>query len=241
MSLISLRTVSRNTHKVEEAIYNFDAVRFYTKFLRDIQLCQKDNGAISDVVPPYWAFYPADPAWGTAYITIAWYLYLYYHDIRVLEEHYAHMRKYVDFLARNADENILYKFNKYGDWCPPGSIVSRKTPIEQVSTWYLYHDTYILSNIAQILGKEQEYEELMNKSEEIKKAYNHKFLEDVYTIPKLSITDRAISQTANILPLFLDMVPEKKKKKVLSTLVNCIIEDHDYHLDTGIWPYRGCI
>ena len=30
------------------------------------------------------------------------------------------------------------------------------------------------------------------------------------------------------------MVPEAKKSKVLSTLLHCIIEDHDYHVDTGI-------
>ena len=219
---------------VEEAIYNFDTVRFYIKFLRDIQLCQKENGAVSDVVPPYWPFYPADPAWGTAYITIAWYLYWYYNDKRILEVHYESMKKYVNHLQRNTEDNILYKFGKYGDWCPPGSIVSRKTPIEQVCTWYYYHDTLLLSKIAQILGKDQEYRELSQRSEEIKEAYNNKFLKDAYTIPKLSFTDRTISQTSNILPLYLNMVPEKKKKKVLSSLLHCIIEDHDYHVDTGI-------
>jgi alpha-L-rhamnosidase len=30
------------------------------------------------------------------------------------------------------------------------------------------------------------------------------------------------------------MVPDKKRGKVLTALLNCIIEDHDYHLDTGI-------
>ncbi len=219
---------------IEEAIFNFDTIRFYIKYLRDIKLCQKDNGALSDVVPPYWGFYPADPAWGTAYITIAWYLYWYYNDTRVFEDNYESMLKYVNHLQRNTDGNILYKFGKYGDWCPPGSIVSRKTPIEQVCTWYYYHDTLFLSKIAQILGKDKDYNELFERSEKIKESYNEKFLRDAYVIPKLSITDRTISQTSNILPLYLDMVPESKKKKVVSTLLHCIIEDHDYHLDTGI-------
>ena len=218
---------------VEEAIFNFDTVQFYTKYLVDIKLCQEENGALSDVVPPYWRFYPADPAWGTAYITIAWYLYWYYNDIRVLE-HYDNMKKYVDFLHRNTEEMILYKFGKFGDWCPPGSIVSRKTPIEHVCTWYYYHDTLMLSKIAKILGKDQDYKELYERSEEIKEVYNRKFLKDSYVIPKHSLVDETISQTSNILPLFLNMVPEKKKGKVLSRLLHCIIEDHDYHVDTGI-------
>jgi alpha-L-rhamnosidase len=219
---------------VEEATFNFDTLRFYTKFLRDIYLCQKDSGAISDVVPPYWPFYPADPAWGTAYITIAWNTYWYYQDTRILSVHYESMKKYVAHLQRNTEDNILYKFGKYGDWCPIGGIVSRKTPIELVCTWYYYHDTLFLSRIAQILGKEQEYKELSERAERIKEAFNKKFLKDAYDIPKLSITDRTVSQTSNILPLYLNMVPDDKKRKVISTLLHCIIEDHDYHLDTGI-------
>jgi alpha-L-rhamnosidase len=220
---------------VEEATFNFDTIRFYTKFLRDIKLCQKEDGALSDVVPPYWAFYPADPAWGTAYITIAWNMYWYYKDTRILSEHYESMKNYVNFLERNTEGNILYKFGKYGDWCPPGSIVSRKTPIEQVCTWYYYHDTLFLSKIAQILEKDSEYNELSERAEKIKEAYNNKFLsEGAYVIPKLSTVDRTISQTSNILPLYLNMVPEANKNKVFSTLLHCIIEDHDYHVDTGI-------
>ena len=219
---------------IEEAIFNFNIAQFYTKYIRDIQLCQKETGSVSDVVPPYWPFYPADPAWGTAYITIAWYLYLYYNDIKIFKDNYDNLKKYIDFLDKNAQDNILYKFGKYGDWCPPGNIVSRKTPIEHVNTWYYYHDTYILSKIAQILGNNQDHNELLNRSEKIKEAYNKKFLVDAYIIPKLAISDSTVSQTSNILPLYLNMVPEKNKNKVISTLINCIIEDYDYHMDTGI-------
>ncbi len=219
---------------IEESIFNFNMARFYTKYLRDIKLSQKENGTLSDVVPPYWKFYPADPAWGTAYITIAWYLYWYYNDTKILEDNYEPMKKYINFLHINSENNILYKFGKYGDWCPPGSIVSRKTPIEQICTWYYYHDTLILSRIAHILGKDQDYRDLFKRSEEIKESYNKKFLKDIYVVPKLSLTDRTISQTSNVLPLYLNMVPDNKKSKVLSALLHCIIEDHDYHVDTGI-------
>ena len=218
---------------VEEAIFNFDMVRFYSKYLRDIKLCQREDGSLSDVVPPYWKFYPADPAWGTAYITIAWYLYWYYHDIRILEEHYKGMKKYVEHLSSMAKENLI-DFGKYGDWCSPSSVVSRKTPIELTSSWYYYHDAHHLAKIAQILGNQEDYEYFSNKAKDIKEAFNAKFLKGVYDIIKLSPVDRTISQTSNILPLYLDMVPEKKKKKVLSTLIEGIKEEFSFHIDTGI-------
>ena len=217
----------------EEAIFNFDMARFYTKYLRDIKESQKDNGSISDVVPPYWKLYPADPAWGTAYITIAWYLYWYYNDTRILEEHYDGIKKYVDFLTTLSKDNLIF-WGKYGDWCPPSSIVSRKTPVELTSSWYYYHDNLYLSKIAKVLGYQLDYEYYIAKSEEIKGAFNDTFLKNVYDVVKLSPADYTISQTSNILPLYLKIVPDNKYRHVLNSLVNSIKEDYDYHFDTGI-------
>jgi len=217
----------------EEAILNFDMARFFLKYLRDIKVCQKEDGSLSDVVPPYWSLYPADPAWGSAYITIAWYLYWYYKDLRVLEEHYEGMKNYVEFLISKSEDN-LFLMGKFGDWCPPCSIVSRKTSVELTSSWYFYHDTFYFSKIAEILGKKDDHEFFKNKSEEIKTAFNKKFLNVSYETTTLSPVDRSISQTSNVLPLYLKIVPDKKKKKVLSILTNTIKEDFDYHIDTGI-------
>ena len=217
----------------EESILNFNMARFFSKYLRDINLCQKKDGSISDVVPPYWSLYPADPAWGTAFVTIAWNLFWYYNDTRILEENYEGMKEYVDFLISKSEGN-LFLLGKYGDWCPPSSIVSRKTPVQLTSSWYFYHDTLFLSKIATILEKNQDKKFYQKKAEEIKLAFNEKFLISYYETPKLSPADRTISQTSNVLPLYLDMVPENKKKKVFSTLIETIKNDYDYHVDTGI-------
>ena len=217
----------------EESMLNFNMSRFYTKYLRDIKLCQKSDGSISDVVPPYWKLYPADPAWGTAYLTIAWYMYWYYNDIRILDQHYESMKMYVEFLSSIAEKNII-TIGKFGDWCPPMCIVSKRTPIDLVSTWYYYHDTLLLSKIAKILGKEDNYEHYSNKALEIKDAFNKRFLKRTYEYIKVSFTDRALSQTSNVLPLYLYMVPEKKEKSIVNALVEIIIGHYDCHIDTGI-------
>jgi len=218
---------------IEEAIFNFDMARFFTKYLRDIKVCQRANGSISDVVPPYWKLYPADPGWGTAYITITWYLYWYYNDIQLIEEHYDSLKKYVNFLSSIAKENLVL-MGKYGDWCPPRSIVSRKTPVELTSSWYYYHDTLYISKIAKILGKHDDHDFYKTKAEEIKIAFNNRFLKGVYDVVKLSPPDQTISQTSNILPLYLDLVPERKRRYVLKSLVKAIHDEYDYHIDTGI-------
>ena len=50
---------------------------------------------------------PADPAWGTAYPLICWYMYQYYGDTRILEEHYDGLKKYVEFLRTKAENGLV--------------------------------------------------------------------------------------------------------------------------------------
>jgi alpha-L-rhamnosidase len=209
----------------EEAIYNFAMAAFYTKWIRDIREAQADDGSVPDVVPPFWTHYPADPAWGTACIIIPWDLYRYYGDRRILEDTYRVMTRWVEFVGANS-EGGLVKFSKYGDWCPPAHVRPLNTPGPLVSTWCHYQDVVLLSRIAYVLGRPSEAEEYAKQSEWIKEAFNKEFLkEDQYALG---------SQTAHVLPLYVDMVPEDKKKAVLKTLLEDIEIQRDCHVGTGI-------
>jgi alpha-L-rhamnosidase len=220
----------------EEAIFNFDMAAFYTKYLEDITLAQKEDGSLPDTVPPYLRhLYPADPAWATAFITLAWYLYFYYEDTRILEKYFKPMKKYVEYITKNAEEHIQKKLGKYGDWCPPGSIAPKKTPMELTSTWYYYHDVLLLSKIAKIINREDDARTYAKRAQEIKDAFNKHFLrENQYAAIRVSPVDRSPNQTSNILPLWLHMVPEEKKEKIMESLLHSIVRDQDYHLNTGI-------
>ncbi|MGQ9853312.1 MAG: family 78 glycoside hydrolase catalytic domain [Candidatus Oleimicrobiaceae bacterium] len=220
----------------EEAIFNFDMAAFYTNFLRSIQLAQQENGSVPDIVPAYLPFaYPADPAWGSAYHLIAWYLYQYYGDRRILEVHYQGLKRYVEFLARHAEAHIIRSLGKYGDWCPPGSIFPKKTGLDLTSTWYYYYDLVLLAKAAQALGLRDEAHHYQELAEQVRQAFNREFLEeDQYQAKRLSPIDKIPNQTSNVLPLFLHMVPNEKKAAVMSKLVHDIVHDHDCHLDTGI-------
>lgn len=222
----------------EAAIFNFDMVTFYTKFLNDIQQAQHTNGSLPDIAPNYLggeATHPADPAWGAAYIIIAWYLYWYYGDIRILEQHYGSMKRYIEFLSSQAENYILKNIGKYGDWCPPGSIVPKRTKLALTSTWYFYYEMVLISKIAGIIGNTNDADEYASLADKICQAFNREFIEkDQYAGHWISPVCRYVDQTSNALPLYLDMVPEDKKHQVLESLLHSIIRDHDYHLDTGI-------
>ena len=220
----------------EEAFFNFHMAPFYTKYLEDIRLAQKEDGSLSDVIPPYWSLYPTDPAWGSAYVTLAWYCHLFTGDTRVLEDHFESMKRYVDFLRTHADDNVLRVFGRYGDWCAPGCIQPMKTPAALTSTWYYYHDTLLLSRIAEALGKEADAAELSSLADDIKQAFNREFLSGgrYDTNDYGVLTNVYISQTSQALPLYLDMVPEDAREAVVEMLRRAVVEQSDCHVDTGI-------
>ena len=224
----------------EESMFNFDMASFYERFLQSIEFAQRDDGSLPDTVPPYWrGLYPADPAWSSAFITIAWLVYDFYGDKTVLECHFPAMRKYVDFLYSAAKDHIIRGLGKYGDWCPPGSIAPKRTPVELTSTWYYYHDTRLLAKIAGVLGRLSEQNELEAKANAVKDAFNTQFLKNgEYEVNRFAPVDRAPGQTSNALPLYLDMVPENEKPRVLARLLHGVIAEQDYHLDTGILGTR---
>jgi alpha-L-rhamnosidase len=224
----------------EESMFNFDMAAFYTKFLRDIEFAQRPDGSLPDFVPPYLErLFPADPAWSAAFVTIAWYVYQFYGDKSVLVRHFDSMRRYVEFLRANSDNHIIKKLGKYGDWCPPGSIAPKRTPVELTSTWYYYHDTLLLSKIALVLNRLKDHQELEALSVNIRNGFNDYFLkEGEYAVNRFGPVDRSPGQTSNALPLYLDMVPKEKKSHVIDRLLHSVVSDQDYHLDTGILGTR---
>ncbi len=224
----------------EAAILNYDMAAFYRKVLRDIRDAQDRQGRIPDFVPPYLVrFAPADPAWGSAYVTLAWLLYWYYGDKAALEEHFEGLTKYVGFLARSARGHIIEDLGKYGDWCPPGSIAPKKTSLALTSTWFYAHDTVFLARIAAALGRRDDAGRLKEQAAAIAAAFNARFLRDgQYEVPRSGPVDLLPGQTANALPLWLGIVPATARKRVFAALIKAVVDDQDGHLDTGILGTR---
>ena len=220
----------------EQAGFNFDLAAFWSKFVEDIRLSQRGDGRLPDVVPPYHKqLYPADPAWGTAYPQLVWLLYLGTGDARPLAAHYEAVRRYVDFLWSRSRRGILERLGKYGDWCPPGSIAPKKTPVALTSTFYLYHDTRLFARMAGALGRREDARRYAARCDAIRSAFNRAFLKGgEYAGRLFAPADRAPSQTSQALPLALGLVPPAARRSVIAALMRGVENDQDFHLDTGI-------
>ncbi len=247
----------------EAAVYNFDMASFYSKFEGDIRESQLDSGSVAGVSPAYWSCYPADPTYATACVEFPWIVSRYYDDTRIIEESLEAMTRWVDYLGSQADENGIVSFGLFGDWCPPMHANPVDTPFEITSTWYYAHDAYVVSQMAKRIGKDdiaQKYYAIFEKSAE---AYNRQFLKgDRYSASKFSDEELAekikswlnvlppeqrpsvmkryatlyssSSQTSNLLPLYLGIVPEKNKEEVLQTLIQDLVVTRAWHINTGV-------
>ena len=235
------------TARGEEAIYNFNIARLYTKWLGDIRDAQdKNTGAITDTAPYRWGLKPGDPV--DCYLFVAWYLYQYYGDTRILEEYYEGIKQWVDFLGTKAD-NYIVSYCWYSDWAPPltesypadkpgsppdspGAVTrigsfSATTPGILISTGSYYHVVSIFSRIAHVLGKPEDAKKYSHLAEKIKEAFNERFF-------NADTAQYATgSQGCNAFPLFLNLVPKNRKEALVQNLVKDITEGHDGHLTTG--------
>ena len=205
----------------EEAVMNFDMAAFYTNFIRDIRDEQGEDGTVTDTVPHRFGSRPADPAWGTAYPQLTWYMWQYYGDRRILEENYDGVKRYVEFLRGRASGNLL-SYSYYGDWV---SVV--RTPGEFVSAAYYYYDVELLARMASVLGRTEDAQAYQQLAGQIRTAINQKFYD-----PATGNYANG-SQTANAMALGLGLPSEETRGKVSGNLTNDVLYEHNTHLTTG--------
>jgi alpha-L-rhamnosidase len=206
----------------EAAIWNFDMAAFYTNFLRDIHDIQLTDGTIPDTVPYRNGRRPADPAWGAGYPLLAWYMYVYYGDNRILAQHYEGIKAWADYLTSRAKDGVV-SYYSYADW-----VSVAKTPGDLVSTAFYCWSVDIVTRAAMILGKTDDAVAYQKLGASIRESFHRAFFSP-YTG-----TYGGGSQTAIALPLFLDMVPEDLRAAALSDLTGDIVYANNTHLTTGI-------
>ena len=98
--------------------YNFDMSGIFGKMVNDMFDAQRANGLVPSLVPNYYHWdegkFTTPIEWGSACIFVPWQQYEFEGDARLLAERYDGMKRYLDYLARRANDNIV-SFG-LGDW-----------------------------------------------------------------------------------------------------------------------------
>jgi len=211
------------------AIFNMDCAGFYTKWLADLALDQRDNGSVPWVVPDELGGDGAH-GWADAATVIPWAVYRLYGDVRILQKQYPSMKAWVDYQAGQAGDACLWdpKGGHFGDWLAfatnrsdyPGATTDK----DLLATAYFYRSTDLLQRAAEILGKKEEaagYRELMAK---IKSAFLKEF---ITANGRLSSN----TQTAYVVALSFGLFPEELEESAARRLAGDV--NRFKHLTTG--------
>jgi alpha-L-rhamnosidase len=211
----------------EEAIHNYYMPAFYTNFIQVIEDEQNSAGAVADTSPWTFGGEPSDPAWGSAYPSILYWTWKYYDDIELVERHYANIKLYMEFLYSQYNKTGLANYYyTYGDWVPP-------PPFSMCSS-HVTSSFSFLANVGQFIemaaatgnsGDAATFTALQTK---INAEFNSAFFNANYDYYDTGL------QTAQALPLWLNIVPQSAQRNFTINLLNDIITTQRTHLTTGI-------
>jgi alpha-L-rhamnosidase len=216
------------------ATYNMNVHNFFTKWLKDVAADQYPSGSVPFVIPDVLGNDKNEAGgstgWSDVSTIIPWNMYLAYGDKQILENQYSSMKAWVKFMQDKSKNDLWNTGNHFGDWLfysvnddtDGSSAITSKYLIAQC---FYAHSAQLMINTARVLGKKDDeayYTDLLAK---IKKAYVNE-----YVTPNGLISSD--TQTAYVLALEFDMLPENLRPQAAQRLANNIAR-YGSHLTTG--------
>jgi alpha-L-rhamnosidase len=222
----------------QTASFNMDLAAFFTKFAQDIRDDQADDGRFPDFAP-----HPGDPnvnfsgapAWADAGVIVPWRAWQNYADTRLLAEHFAAARRWVEYVhARNPD--LIWATNRHndyndwlnGDWIKQAGWPTQggSVPKEVFATAFFAHSADLVSRMAERTGRPDEARRYGELFERIRAAFNRRFVQPDGRIA-------GDTQGGYALALHFDLLPETLRPLAARHLVENIAR-YQNHLSTGI-------
>ena len=221
----------------EMAMFNFDMSRFYAKAVEDLADAARPYGAFTETAPFVGisdqslgdASKPLDIGpqsgpidYGLGHPLLSWQVHQYYGDRRLMEEQYEATKRWVDLLRSKSKDHLFDNGISDHEGLTP-------KPRALTGTAAYYQNVKLLAQLARTLGKTEDAREAEALAENIRTAFNGKFLK-----PGTGRYDSG-AQVCQAFALYFDLVPENEKQNALDVLVKDIMDTHKGHLSTGIY------
>ncbi len=210
------------------ACFNRDAATFYTKWLKDLALDQFPDGRLPHVIPDVLKS-GGSTGWADAAVIVPWTLYRQYGDKRILEQQYASMKAWIDYMKKEAGDQYLWTTGgHFGDWLAFASNASdypgATTDKDLIANAYFAFSTRIMIQVAEILGKTEDMRAFQFLYRHVRGAFQRE-----YITPNGRIASN--TQTACVLALTAGVVPETQDDSVAARLARDVRRFG--HLTTG--------
>lgn len=238
----------------DTGMYLMDCYPVYRKFLSELRAVELEGGCISQTAPAAEGhLFDGATGWSDAIDLIPWRMYLRFGNQDILEENYEKIKKWLSFsLERAKQDNPGRKKVKdeqysaylldtgwhWGEWIEPdwNGFITTDDPggaylrdihdhgAPEVCTSHLSYGCYIASQIAEILGKQEEAEYFREMRRLTKLAYREVCMENGRMKQK--------RQCDYVHAVIFDMLSEEEKQTACDELNEMIIQN-GCHLNTG--------
>lgn len=222
------------------ASYLMQTRNFFAKWLTDLRCDQTPEGGVPHVIPDILDGHCENDrllsgggthsasAWADAAVINPWTMYLMYGDTRVLENQYDSMKGWIDFMQAHAENNLWRYRLQFGDWvaldAKEGSYFGA-TPDDLTCTAYYAWSTLLFAKAAKVLNRRADHERYLALHHAIVRSF-----QDEFFTPTGRLAAR--TQTAHILALYFNLVPDAFRERTTATLVE-LLEEQGGHLVTG--------
>lgn len=206
------------------AAINFDVEKFFEKWLADLALEQRADGAVPSIIPTGGAKTRISAAWGDAAVICPWQIYLAYGNTEILENQFDSMQKWIDYMHGFGDSEFLFLGGDgYGDWlgldAADGSLKGA-TSYDLIASAFFAYSTSLFIKAGKIIGKDMSTYERLH--ENTVNAFRSEFMNT--DVPGYN------TQTAYALELCFGLADDREK--TVQSLVN-LIKKNDGRLATG--------
>ena len=205
---------------VPTAAYNFDIAPFFTKWLIDLDTdAQYPDGSFADVAPDLTGGH-GNVAWGDAGVVCPYTIYKSYGDTRIIEQHYAEMVRYLDYLKKTSKDFIRGQ-GAYGDWVNLGGGAKS----EVIGTAYFSYIARLMSEMASAIGKDDDAAKFKKLADDVRDAFVVSFVGEDGSIKESSQTGYALAFT-------MGLIPDARRKLAADQFIK-ELEKKNFHLATG--------
>ena len=153
---------------IRTACLNYDAEKFFTKWLADLAAEQQEDGRVGHVIPNVLNNDTASAAWDDAAVICPWAVYLAYGDPKILAAQFDCMKKWVGYITSHTTTPYLWTGGKhYGDWlgldAPAGSYRG-STREDFIASAFYANAAKLVVKAGRVLGEDvSEYSVLYEK------------------------------------------------------------------------------
>jgi alpha-L-rhamnosidase len=169
---------------------------FLDKFADDLTDAQHGDGAFTDVAPAVAVGGAGTAGWGDAGVIVPYNLWQRYGDVRVIDEHFAAMARWVDYLKSTAGSDLIRNQPTYGDWLN----VNDNTAQDVISTAFFGWSARLVSRMAAATGRTSEASTYGTLANQIATAFTNRFVTADGTVSGNTQTGYVLALAFGLLP-----------------------------------------